>query len=530
MIFLIWGLLLSAALWLYLRQVYSRFSKYGVRHLKPIPLLGNNAKILFRMQHMTENVEENYNAFPDDRFVGSYEFVNPMTIIRDVDLIKKITVKDFEYFLNHRVILNEDTDPFFGRSLFSLQDQKWKDMRSTLSPAFTSSKIRLMVPFMEEVGDQMIKSLKINIKQSGNDFIDVDSKDLLARYANDVIASCAFGLKVDSHLEKDNQFYKMGKLATTFKFMETLKIFGYIIAPLIMKKLKIAVINKESTNFLRDLVMNTMKDREIKNIKRNDMIHLLMEAKKGKLTHEGQAAGDTDVGFATVEESDVGKKTVQRVWTDDDLTAQATLFFFAGFETVSTVMTFLLYELAVNPDIQDKLVKEIKETHQKNNGKIDYSSIQHMKYMDMVVSEGLRLWPPAPATDRKCVKDYNLGKANNYATDYIIRKGESIAIPIWAIHRSAEYFPDPLKFDPERFSEENKHNIKPFTYMPFGLGPRNCIASRFALCEVKVMLYQLLLHMVVSPAAKTCIPVKLSLESFNLRMKGGDWIRLSIRI
>lgn len=74
------------------------------------------------------------------------------------------------------------------------------------------------------------------------------------------------------------------------------------------------------------------------------------------------------------------------VWTDHDLIAQAVLFFIAGFETVSSGMSFLLYELAVNPDVQDRLAQEIKEVDAKNNGKIDFNSIQNMVYMDMVVS------------------------------------------------------------------------------------------------------------------------------------------------
>jgi hypothetical protein len=77
---------------------------------------------------------------------------------------------------------------------------------------------------------------------------------------------------------------------------------------------------------------------------------------------------------------------VQTAWSDDDLIAQAFLFFIAGFETVSTAMSFALYELAVNPDVQDKLVAEIRENEVKNGGKFDYNSIQNMVYMDMVVS------------------------------------------------------------------------------------------------------------------------------------------------
>lgn len=74
------------------------------------------------------------------------------------------------------------------------------------------------------------------------------------------------------------------------------------------------------------------------------------------------------------------------VWSDDDLCAQAILFFLAGFDTVSSAISFLLYELAVHPDVQEKLYQEIRENEAKNNGNFDYHSVQNMVYMDMVVS------------------------------------------------------------------------------------------------------------------------------------------------
>lgn len=74
------------------------------------------------------------------------------------------------------------------------------------------------------------------------------------------------------------------------------------------------------------------------------------------------------------------------VWSDIDLVAQAVLFFIAGFETISSAMSFALHELALNPDVQEKLAKEIIEHDNKHGGKLDYSSIQNMVYMDMVVS------------------------------------------------------------------------------------------------------------------------------------------------
>ncbi|XP_013172006.1 PREDICTED: cytochrome P450 9e2-like [Papilio xuthus] len=530
LLLLVWVVAAGCATWLYFRQVYSRFSRYGVRSLRPLPPFGNMARITMRQEHFSDSIEKLYEAFPDDRFVGRYEFLNPMVMIKDIELIKKIAVRDFEHFLDHRAFVDEQLDPFFGRNLFALKGQEWKDMRSTLSPAFTSSKMRLMVPFMVEVGEKMMESLRINMKNSKNNSIDVDCKDLTTRYANDVIASCAFGLKVDSHTNRDNEFYKMGKVASTFDFNQLLKFLLLISWPNVSKVLRVSLFTPAIKNFFLNLVLGTMSDREAKQIVRPDMIHLLMEAKKGRLTHEEKSAADADAGFATVEESSVGKKNIDRVWSDTDLVAQAVVFFIAGFEAISAAMSFALYEMALHPDVQERLHREIREYDDRNKGAIDYTSIQNMPYLDMVVSEVLRLWPPALALDRLCVKDYSLGKANKECThDYVVRKGESIMIPAWSIHRDPAYHARPLQFDPERFSDERRHLIKPFTYMPFGLGPRNCIGSRFALCEVKVLLYQLLLQVQVSPCEKTCIPAKLSPDTFNIRMKGGHWLRFTLR-
>ncbi|XP_075973982.1 cytochrome P450 9e2-like [Anticarsia gemmatalis] len=529
MLFILWGFILLLALVLYHRQVYSRFKRYEVKHYTPYPLLGNLAQMMMSKKHVTDQTDDFYYLFYGERFLGSYEFTKPMIMICDLDLIKKITVKDFEYFLDHRSVVDENMEPLFGRNLIALKGQEWKDMRSTLSPAFTSSKIRLMVPLMMEACDAMIKSLKKQIQESGVDYVDVECKDLMSRYANDVIATCAFGLKVDSHTEVDNEFFKAGKEIMGFNYLKVLIFLASAAFPNVMKKLNFKLFADKTADFFRAIVLNTMKEREEKNIFRPDMIHLLAEAKKGQLSHD-EKHNEENTGFSTVEESHVGKGKVNRDWTDDDLVAQAVLFFAAGFETVSTAMSFLLHELAVHPDIQDRLAQEIKEHDVMNGGKFDFKSIQSMTYMDMVVSEVLRKWPPAIGTDRQCLKDYNLGKPNpECKQDYIVRKGESVTIPTWVFHRNPEYFPEPQKFDPERFSEENKHNIKPFTYMPFGLGPRNCIGSRFALCEIKVMTYMLLQQMELSPGEKTDIPGTLDAKNFNIKIKGGHWVRFKVR-
>nr|ULR85444.1 cytochrome P450 [Spodoptera frugiperda] len=385
LILLIWVAVLVAAVVLYFRQLYSSFSRRGVKHVKPVPIFGNMGGIILRIDHICDSVMKLYNDFPEERFVGRYEFVNELIMVRDIDLIKKIAVKDFEHFLDHRFIFSS-SESYFSRNLFSLRGQEWKDMRSTLSPAFTSSKMRLMVPFMVEVGEQMMQSLHQSIKQSKDGSIDIECKDLTTRYANDVIASCAFGLKVDSHNDKNNSFYALGKETSTFNFPQIIKSFMLANVPEIAKLLKLDFLSESSKKAFKSLVLDTMENRELKNIIRPDMIHLLMEAKKGKLTHDDIKSNDVATGFATVTESAVGKKSVKRDWSDSDLIAQAVVFFVAGFETVSTAMSFLLYELALHPDIQERLAQEIKENDAKNGGKFDFNSIQNMVYMDMVVS------------------------------------------------------------------------------------------------------------------------------------------------
>jgi len=87
-------------------------------------------------------------------------------------------------------------------------------------------------------------------------------------------------------------------------------------------------------------------------------------------------------------------------------------------------------------------------------------------------SETLRFYPPAGATDRACLIDYPIP-----GTDFVLKKGDAIAIPIISLHHDEEFFPEPEKFDPERFSPENKNKINPYAFLPFGQGPRNCIGE-----------------------------------------------------
>lgn len=141
-------------------------------------------------------------------------------------------------------------------------------------------------------------------------------------------------------------------------------------------------------------------------------------------------------------------------------------------------------------------------------------------------TESLRKWPTAVAVDRECVKPYTIEpKLPGEKPVYIKEKGP-IWIPIYGIHHDPKFYPVPEKFDPDRFSDENKRKINAYTYLPFGLGPRNCIGSRFALLEIKTVFFHLLHNFAIVPTNKSIIPVKLSAKGFSLTAEGGFWFGL----
>lgn len=387
-----------------------------------------------------------------------------------------MTIKDFDNFEDHRSFIDDKDDTLFGNSIIMLHGEKWRDMRATLSPAFTGSKMRQMFDLILECAVAMTNYFVENTSKSISKDFDCEMKDLFVRYANDVIATTAFGIKINSFKDLTNEFYLMGTRAMNKnKPMSSLKICLLKLIPSVMRALDIELIEKKVTNFFRCITFETMKIREENGIFRPDLINILMDVKKSnfQLHEEEDDESATLDGFATVKESEIGKRIVKRIWNDDEIVSQCFLFFLAGFDTSSSALSFAMHELALNPDIQQRLHNEIVETQLKLNDKmVNYDVLQKMTYLDMVVSETLRLRSPNAITDRICVKDYlyNDGKRK-----FIIPKGVSFWVPIYSLHLDENYFPNPNQFDPERFNEVNRKNIVAGTYIPFGIGPRSCI-------------------------------------------------------
>lgn len=268
------------------------------------------------------------------------------------------------------------------------------------------------------------------------------------------------------------------KLLTFTGFITGLKFVFTFLMPSVGKRFNIKLFDEKVTLSFKDMILEMMEMRKKNKIYRPDMINILMQVREGRnLTHRtDEKSNETLDGYATVKESEIGLTRVTRKWTDNELVAQCLIFFLAGFETSSLALSLAAYELVSNPDIQQKLYEEIKTVNDEIGGKrISYDSLQKMKYLDQVVSETLRKWPIGVQIDRICVKDYVYDDGDKLK--FHIEKGTNVVFSLYGVHRDPKYYPDPEKFDPERFSNENKHHILPGTYAPFGIGPRNCIGQ-----------------------------------------------------
>ena len=470
----------ALGLYYYFLQNLNYFKKHGIPYKTPFPILGNMAASIFRRQSIVDLVQNTYNLHPEAKYVGMFDITGPLIVLRDRDLIKSIALKNFDLFPDHRTLVEEHQDPLFGKNLFALKGERWRQVRPIMSPAFTSSKMKGMFKLMSDYAAEFSNYLT----QMPAEKRIMDIKDVFTRYTNDVIATCAFGISVDSMRNPKNEFYVYGREATNFDSVAFVKMYVYSTLPWLAQILRLRIVRKQIANFFRDLVETTIKTRDENGIVRPDILQLMME-NRGK---DGKAE-----------------------LTIDDMVAQAFVFFFGGFDSTSTLMCFAAHELAVNQEIHKKLQNEVDQVLEASNGQAPYEMVNNMEYLDAVISEALRRYPVAAAVDRVCVKEFELPPTLPGMKPVIIKKGGAIWIPIYGLHHDPQYFEEPEKFDPERFlGERKKESLNSGAYLPFGLGPRMCIGNRFAIMETKVLLFHLLARCDLKTCEKTPLPLKIA--------------------
>ncbi|CAG2119242.1 unnamed protein product [Medioppia subpectinata] len=445
----------------------------------------------------------------------------PSLMVADPELIKQILVKDFYKFRNRRPVPGRRGP--FKNIMFSARDDDWKRIRAIASPIFTSGKLKHMYPLINECCRDFLAALDRDVSTGGTE---VELRQLMGYYSMDVIASTAFATKTNPYSDPNNRFITT---ANGIFNQNPWKILLSTILPtfVINSRVYKSVMNVRTPDvmFFIDVIRSLIAERKKSGKKYNDFLQLLMDVERVDTTTGAADASDAAEAHHLIEGVDELKAEKQALsdvsekrLTTDEILAQCFLFFVGGFETTATTLSYCVYELALNPDIQDRLVKETKEAFNENTADIDYETLCRLPLLDAVISETLRHYTPFVRLEREAMEDVVL-TAGSDGFQLKIEKGILTQIPVYAIHHDPDYFPDPFAFKPERFLPENRHNIKPYTYLPFGSGPRNCIGMRFALLEVKLALVQMIQQFRVYRVPNTDVPVIFNKARDNLQAK-----------
>ena len=494
------GLVACALLYYLVRRRLRYFDAWGVPYIPCNFPFGSLGSPFRRSQHFCETMVDIYNLAPEAKYVGAFNFTSPVIVLRDPELIKSLAIKHFDSFPNHRAFADDSTDRLFGGNLFNLADERWREMRALVSPAFTSSKIKTMFKLVARCADNFSSKLAEREKSMNEE---VNSKDLFSRFTNDAVATCAFGLEVDSLSEPSNDFYVLGRRATNLDAKAFKLLLGSSF-PWLVRLLNIQFVEHEIRLFFEKIVEDTMKMREESGESRPDVLQMFMEARARDSKH----------------------------FTLDitAITAQLFIFFFGGFDTTSTQMCIIAQELAINQDVQRKLQDEIDEVLRVTEGKPMYEHVVNgLPYLEAVFRESMRKHTQSPFLDRICSKTYELPAALPGAKPFTIKPGMEIWIPAGGIHMDPKYYDEPRKFQPERYLDK-KVTINDVENLGFGIGPRSCIGNRFAQLEIKVLFFYLLARFNLKPTKKTSENFdEYDKSKFTIAPPGGWWLALESR-
>ncbi|XP_072415399.1 cytochrome P450 3A21-like isoform X1 [Chiloscyllium punctatum] len=453
---------------------FGLFKRIGVPGPRPLPFIGT---FLHYRKGMFQFDTECYQKY--GKIWGIYDGRLPILSILDLDLIKIAFVKEcYTLFTNRRDFgLNGP----LTESILVVEDDHWKRIRSVLSPTFTSGRLKEMCPIISRYAENLVKNAKQKAKLNES----ADIKDFFGAYSMDVITSTAFSVDVDSISNPNDPFVKNVKELIKFSLFDLSIIFSVIFPSIIpiLEKMGVSFFPKDASDFFMKVITD-LKAKRQKGVHtdRVDFLQLMVDSQVTK-------------------KQNADSKLTDKALTDTEILAQALTFIFAGYETSGTTLAFAAYNLAMYPDVQKKLQQEIDETFS-NKAPPTYDGVMQLEYMDMVISETLRMFPPAPRLDRVCKKDVQLNGIT-------IPKGTIVMVPSYVLHRDPDYWQEPEEFRPERFSEENKESRDPYTFLPFGVGPRNCIGMRFAQLAMKMALTSVLQHVTIVPCEETMIPLEL---------------------
>lgn len=508
--------------YLYTSRKHSVFRKSGIPAIKPAPFLGG-------LPQLKKGVMQcEYDATMEHgKVVGFFLGNLPTVFLTEPDIIKELFVKRFTDFPSRSTAAG--IVQFWEKTiLLSTDFHYWRFLRTIMTPSFTSGKLRKMDELVTRCINRTIQRLEDKVGDSHDKVIDM--VPTFRGLTLEVICQSAMGVDIDTEDESTSELRKQVSELLCFSLEKNPLLTLLFLIPDIGKlytALDIDYNNTKAIAYIQQCLKSVIQERKNEESSdKQDLLQLMINSQKQHGT--GDENGQTENGKPRVDEkmkADLNDNGLDphkpsRGMRDDEIIANSIMFLFAGFDTTSTALIFTSYFLATQPDYQEQIVQEIDEKIGTNDP--DYDNIQQLGYLDMFVSESMRIYPPVTRINRQITQATTIGQ-------YTFPANISVTCPVYTLHRLPEFWPEPEKFDPERFSSENKSKIKPYTYLPFGAGPRNCLGMRFANMELKMSLVKLLQKFIIKPSPELQIPPKLEKNVF-CRPVGGMKLIIEKRV
>ncbi|KAJ6223260.1 hypothetical protein RDWZM_001805 [Blomia tropicalis] len=501
-------IVIGLTIYWYIRNEQNAVEEFKQRNLKYVSF--GNMFTIFLKKERIELVKD--AAVRREGPAFGFKMLGLNTImLTDADIIQTILHKDFTNFTNRREF--PEFNKLITENVAFVPDEQWKRLRSISSPSFSIGKLKQMKSCIDKTIEMFTENFSKQIKQK-----DVQNlKFNFDCFTLDIITQVAFGINVNSlNNPKHPIIVNVQKvLQHNDSWINLVKFTLLLCVPKLSKLLNITVLT-DVTDFFSKLSMDIMEKKRIEYqktktfAKANSFIEFMLEAEEAAKKMEQENANDEGEG----------SRKPTKFLTNDETISQCIMFFMTGIDTTSSTLCSTAYHLALNPEKQEKLFEETMATFEQLQIEssdetdcfkmITYDNITRFEYALAVLDETLRLSPPVIFVERQASKDMELFN-NDRSIRINAKKGDMFHIPVYSIHYDEKYFPEAKSFRPERFLGDEVSGLSKNMYLPFGSGPRNCIARNLALLTTRLAL----IHFIRLFKFEVCERTTIPMEFFN---------------
>ncbi|XP_014206462.1 cytochrome P450 4C1-like [Copidosoma floridanum] len=480
-LFLLMTLLFLLILFIiYIYLDHGRTRKYIMKLQGPpaYPIIGNLLMFLVSSEQLWLLIRKlNKDYYPIFRLTSMHLSVVNIQHPDDAEVLLSSTThieKSALYDLLH---------PWFGTGLLTSAGSKWRHRRKILTPAFHFNVLKKYAEIISENSEKLIKSLH-NKKESVQSLT-----PLITKYSLNVICEAAMGIKTTGKEDSQNKYREaLHNLSDILVYRFTRP---YLYPHWIFNNTQKGRQQKKLLKVLHEFTTQIINERKDYHDKTNEefLKELISDDSNQQLVNE-EVHGIRKRRLAMLDLMIAAYKHGQI--DDPGIREEVDTFTFEGHDTSAMASCFIILLLAEHQDVQTKARAEINEVFNKSSGKVKMEDLQQLQYLERCIKESLRLYPSVPFISRSITEDLHL-------KNYLIPKGAIAHVHIYDLHRNPYIWPEPNKYDPDRFLPENSCNRHPFAFLPFSAGPRNCIGQKFAMMELKSLISHLLYHFYLEP-------------------------------